>query len=94
MRKNIIRRDVRIFDSLREFEDINVLFPFITFKFLSKKQEETNDVDDFQNKYGLILRDYELLGNVVEKYENDDESYVSNMTSAINALKYSNNQYI
>ncbi|WP_323735961.1 N-6 DNA methylase [Methanosphaera sp. ISO3-F5] len=68
--------------------------PFITMKYLSDKQEETINKNEFLKKYGFLFRDYELLSNIIEKQEEEDESYISDIKSSIIALKNSQNKYI
>ncbi len=71
------------------------LLPFITLKYLSDKQEENiDDISDFEEKYGFSFRDYELLSNIIKKYQSDDKTFETDFKSAINALRNSRNEYI
>lgn len=70
------------------------IVPFLTFKYLSDKQEQCKEIETFNKKYGFTFRDYELFSNIQEKYENDDEDYIPNTIGSINVLKNSSNKYI
>lgn len=70
------------------------ILPFITMKFLSDKQEQTVDKNEFLEKYGFLFRDYELMSNILEKHEQKDNTYISDIKSSIIALKNSQNIYI
>lgn len=80
---------------LRELKENHDIIPFVTLKYLSEKQEKLEDnLQEFIVEYGFTFRNYELLSNIIEKQENDDESYLSDFKSSINALKNANNRYI
>ncbi len=80
---------------MRKLRDDHDLVPFITLKYLSQKQEYSKDnLGSFIDEYGFYFRDYELLSNIVEKQDNDDDSYLSDFKSSINALKNASNEYI
>lgn len=71
------------------------VIPFITMKYLSQKQEESKDnTNEFQEKYGITFRDYELLTNIIKKQELKEESCLSDVKSALNVLKNSTNKDI
>lgn len=71
------------------------VIPFITMKYLSQKQEESKDnLEEFQNKYGFTFRDYELISNIIKKFDKKDESYILDLKSALNALQHSRNDII
>lgn len=80
---------------LRELRENHDIIPFITLKYLSDKQEKLEgNLQEFFVEYGFTFRDYELLSNIIKKQENNDESYLSDLKSSINALKNANNSYI
>ena len=72
MRINLKRRPNSI-DLPRLLERIDSkvdVIPFITMKYLSQKQESSNkNSTEFQEKYGITFRDYELLTNIIKKQE-------------------------
>jgi len=71
------------------------IIPFITMKYLSDKQEKNQDnLTEFQEEYGFTFRDYELLSNIIKKHDKEDESYIFDINSALNALKNSKNKNI
>ena len=85
----------KVYSIMRRLGDEYDLVPFITLKHLSQKQEESKDnLGEFIDEYGFYFRDYELLSNIIQKQENDDESYLSDFKSSINALKNASNEYI
>ena len=96
MRINI-RAKPKGVDVIRKLEHIDSkvdVIPFITMKYLSQKQTEQKDnLSDFQDKYGIIFRDYELLTNIIKKHKKD-ESVLSDVKSALNVLKNSTNEDI
>ena len=96
MRINI-RTKPKGVDVIRKLEHIDSkvdVIPFITMKYLSQKQTEQKDnLSDFQDKYGIIFRDYELLTNIIKKHKKD-ESVLSDVKSALNVLKNSTNEDI
>ena len=96
MRINI-RAKPKGVDVIRKLEHIDSkvdVIPFITMKYLSQKQTEQKDnLSDFQDKYGIIFRDYELLTNIIKKHKKD-ESVLSDVKSALNVLKNSTNDDI
>lgn len=97
MRINLKRRPNRI-DLPRLIERIDSkvdVIPFLTMKYLSQKQEASGEDDnEFQEKYGVIFRDYELLTNIIKKHEAKEESCLSDVKSALNVLKNSKNKDI
>ena len=68
--------------------------PFITMKYLSQKQVESTDLSEFLKNYGFTFREYELLTNILEQYEENKDSSLSNIKSALNVLKNSENDDI
>jgi len=93
-----IRHRSRRKDLRRNFSRIGSevdVIPFLTMKFLAQKQEELNDnLDEFQKEYGFTFRDYELLTNIIKKYDKNEDSCLSDVKSALNVLKNSKNQDI
>lgn len=87
-----IRRMNRLF--VRRGDINEDIIPFYTMKYLSDKQEETTDKNEFHEKYGFLFRDYELMSNIIKKHDEEDETYISDIKSSIIALKNSQNQYI
>lgn len=88
-RRKDIRRNFSRID-----KDVDVI-PFLTMKFLSQKQEEYKDnLDEFQKKYGFSFRDYELLTNIIKKHDKNEDSCLSDVKSALNVLKNSQNHDI
>ncbi|MDO5825406.1 MAG: N-6 DNA methylase [Methanosphaera sp.] len=89
-----IRRKHKDVDIVRKIEHIDSkvdVIPFITMKYLSQKQAESEDnLSQFQNRYGFTFRDYELLTNIIAK-QDDEKSSLSDIKSALNALKNSTN---
>ena len=90
-----IKHRLNNFDLPRKLEHIDSkvdVIPFITMKYLSQKQEESgDDTDEFQDRYGIIFRDYELLTNIIENYKGNEDASLSNVKSALNVLKNSKN---
>ncbi len=85
----------RMIGALRRIRNDHDVLPFITLKHLSQKQEESQDnLGEFLEEYGFYFRDYELFSSIAEKQQNDDDSYLSDFKSSINALKNSSNEYI
>lgn len=84
-------------DIIKKIEHIDLkvdIIPFITMKYLSQKQTEQEDnLSAFQDKYGIIFRDYELLTNIIKKHKKE-EPVLSDVKSALNVLKNSTNQVI
>ncbi len=79
----------------REIDEKIDIVPFITFAFLSEKQKEYSDnLSQFHERYGFTFREYELLESILEKQRNEDETYLSDLKSSLNALKNSQNNYI
>ena len=97
MRINLKRRPNSI-DLPRLLERIDSkvdVIPFITMKYLSQKQESSNkNSTEFQEKYGITFRDYELLTNIIKKQEAKEDSCLSDVKSALNVLKNSSNEDI
>lgn len=82
---------------LREREIFHIFYDYnlislVTMKFLSDKQEE--DPNNFEEKYGFTFRDYEIFTKILTKFNKEDETYKSDLKSALNALKNSKNEYI
>lgn len=87
-----IKANTRITDEqkFRDFIHQYDIIPFVTMKFLSQKQIEYMDnLHEYEKKYGFTFRDYELLGNIIKKYEDDDESSLGDFKSALTVLKNS-----
>lgn len=86
-----LRNERLLYEVNREFD----IIPVLTMKFLSQKQEEYKDnLSEFEDKYGFSFRDYELIRNIVKKYEMGKESPESDFMSALNNLKNSKNDDI
>ncbi|RAP53775.1 MAG: hypothetical protein BZ138_00030 [Methanosphaera sp. rholeuAM270] len=74
---------------------VDEVLPLLTMKFLSDKQEEAKENPNaFIQKYGFQFRDYELFTNIMKKQKNNDDTYMSDIKSAIIALKNSHQNYI